>query len=81
MKGCIDLAFADLSESIHDTTKAFGVARRCEKANQMPEQLLGNGWDGRSVPAVKGGTKDDPYGQGNPFGMSEMARKGGDQLH
>src|SRR5580692_5511330 len=80
-KGIMDARASDSFESIHDAVCALGVLERWQRRRSETEYSFRGHRSGWSGAAMKGGTEDEPYGQGYPFGVGEVAGESGDQLH
>jgi hypothetical protein len=74
MFGCQSDSFG----SIHDTTSTLGVPERKGRPKSKADHLFDGRWRSRSGTAMENGADQQPYGQGYPFGESEVAGKGGD---
>jgi hypothetical protein len=77
----MDARASDSFESIHDAVCALGVLERWQRRRSETEYSFRGHRSGWSGAAMKGGTEDEPYGQGYPFGVGEVAGESGDQLH
>jgi hypothetical protein len=72
---------SDSFESIHDAAPTLGVHTHGLRARNGLKDSLAQRRSGRSGASVKNRAEDQPYSQSDPFGVREMAGKGGDQLH